>query len=147
MQRIPHDPEYVARLGAAVYAFAYTEWLIFELVQLVDPTIPISDLIAMHARDVAPALRRGLGNRGVVSDIPDRWRALVQARHDIIHAHPATDAVEGQRLYRCLPRRAHFVSNERLTEFVAEVEQLDTDANRLRKALNARAAARTDALT
>jgi len=147
VQRIPHDPEYVARLGAAVYAFAYTEWLLFELVRLADPTIPISDLIALHARDVAPALRRGLGNRGVVSDIPDRWGALVQARHDIIHAHPATDQVGGQRLYRWLPRRAHFVSTKRLTEFVADVERLNRDANRLRKALRVPAAARTDALT
>ena len=135
MQRIPHDPEYVARLGAAVYAFAYTEWLMFELVRLADPTIPMSDLVARHAREVAPALRRGLGHRGIASDIPDRWEAAVRARHDIVHAHPATDAVEGQRLYRWLPGRAHFVSDERLTEFIADVEGLNSDADELRNAL------------
>jgi hypothetical protein len=47
MQRIPHDPEYVARLGASVYAFAYTEWLIFELVRLADPATSI-DLMTMR---------------------------------------------------------------------------------------------------
>lgn len=135
MQRIPHDPEYVARLGAAVYAFAYTEWLIFELVRLADPTISIADLVAMPARNIAPALRTGLRNRGIASDIPDRWETVVRARHDIVHAHPATDVVQGQRLYRWRPGRAHFVSNERLTEFMIEVERLNSDADDLRIAL------------
>jgi hypothetical protein len=135
MQRIPHDPEYVARLGAAVYAYAYTEWLIFEVVRLADPTLSIANLVTMHARDIASALRRGLGKRDIDSDIPDRWEAVVQARHDIVHAHPATDAVEGQRLYRWRPERAHFVSNERLTEFITEVEQLNSDADDLSIAL------------
>lgn len=135
MQRIPHDREYVARLGAAVYAFAYTEWLIFELVQLADQTTRISHLIAMPAREVAPALRRGLGDRGLASDIPDRWEELVQARHDIIHAHPATDEVDRQKLYRWRSGRAHFVSSERLTKFIADVERLNIDADRLRNAL------------
>jgi|ERR1044071_1826334 hypothetical protein len=135
MQRIPHHPEYIARLGAAVYAFAYTEWLMFEVVRLADPTISIAKLVAMHASEIAPALRRGLRKRGIASDIPDRWAGVVQSRHDIVHAHPATDEVEGQRLYRWRPGRAHFVSNERLTEFIVEVEQLNSDANDLRIAL------------
>jgi hypothetical protein len=141
VQRIPHDPEYVARLGAAVYAFAYTEWLIFELVQLANQTTAIGQLTAMPAREVALALRRGLGDRGIASDLPDRWEAVVQARHDIVHAHPATDGVEGQRLYRWLPGRAYFVSNERLTEFIAEVERLNSDADELRNTLRVPAVA------
>lgn len=137
MQRIPHDPQYVARLGAAVYAFAYTESLIFALVSRADPSITPADLVAMRTGEVAGALRRGLRARGIASDIPSRWDAVVQARHDIIHAHPATDRTHGQRLHRWLPGRAEFVSDARLIAFIADVEGLNSDANELREVLRA----------
>ncbi len=138
MIRIPHDPEYVARLGAAVYAFAYTEWLIFELVRRADPRVTRADLVAMRTGEVAPALRRGLAACQIASDIPDRWAAVVRARHDIIHAHPATDQIHAQRLHRWLPGRAEFVSDGGILRFIADIEQLNSDANRLRDTLRDR---------
>jgi hypothetical protein len=136
VHRIPHDPDYIAHLGAAVYAFAYTEWLIFELVRRADGTTTHADLAVMRTGEVARALRRGLIVRGLISDIPDRWEALVQARHDIVHAHPATDGKHGQRLNRWLPGRAAFVSDDRLLAYIADLELLNSDANDLRDQLS-----------
>jgi hypothetical protein len=143
LTRFPHDPEYVARLGAAVYAFAYLEWLLIEILGLIDPSTGIRETTAGSSGRRASRLDRALKAAALPSDVDlgigHRFLALVSERNDIIHAHPATDAQAGQRLYRWAPHKGKvaFVSDATLTAFIQAVEDLTQDANRLREYLKA----------
>jgi hypothetical protein len=142
--RFPHDPEYVARLGAAVYAFAYLEWLLIEILGLLDPSTTMHERTEGTSGRRALRLKEALDSAALPAEVDqgigDRFMALVAQRNDIIHAHPATDPQAAQRLYRWAPDRGQvaFVSDETLTLFILAVEELNEDALRLRKHLRGR---------
>jgi hypothetical protein len=139
--RIPLDPDYTALLGEAVYVFAYAEWLLLEIIRLRDATATHDDLARMMSGEVARRLREALSSvppdreRGIAAQFAE----LVQLRNDMIHAHPATAHDGSQRLYRWAPdkQRFGFVSRGILEQFIADVEDLNSDASALRAYLKA----------
>jgi len=141
LSTIPHDADYVARLGMAVYAFAYTEWLIIYLVTWLEPSRSVRELGQEWSRQIGRALQEALAKADLPAslrdlNLGDRWLEVLESRNDIIHAHPATDKLAGQRLHRTAPGRVHWVSSARLTAFVRDVEQINRDANAIRRHLS-----------
>jgi hypothetical protein len=140
--RFPHDPEYTALLGAAVYAFAYTEWLLMEILRRLEPDDTQASLAVLTSGQVAGRLRSALERVPPEEEreIGKRFASLVERRNDMIHAHPATAADGAQRLNRWAPHKARFwfVSDALLREFIADVEALNSDANALRAFVKSR---------
>lgn len=139
--RIPHDRDYVARLGAAVYAFAYLEWRLLTIIRMLDPAMGHRETEWRTSGQVAHALRAALATADIPQEleqgIGERFAALVEIRNDIIHAHPATHPEQGQRLDTWAPRRRRFgwVDDELLSAFIHDVESVSRDANTLRESL------------
>jgi hypothetical protein len=98
--RLPHDPEYTALLGAAVYAFAYTEWMLMEILRSLEPDATHASLAELTSGQVAAQLRTAIEKlpQEEGREIGKRFAALVERRIDMIHAHPATAADGAQRL-------------------------------------------------
>lgn len=136
--RFPHDGGYTARLGAAVYAFAYVEWLLIEVTRLLEPSHPIESLTGgtsgARAEKLKAALEAASLPAAVDQGIGQRFADLVVQRNDILHSHPATDPDGRQRLYRWSPRRGRvgFISDDTLDALIVAAEALNHDANGLR---------------
>lgn len=103
--RIPHDEEYVAALGRAVYGFAYCEWRVIYLIDRLEPGFvrryidsnpPMtSGVVARRLREALDRYREGAQHdaRKVLKIEKCRlsFDELLEARNSLIHAHPITD--------------------------------------------------------
>jgi hypothetical protein len=142
--RLPHDPEYTALLGAAVYAFAYTEWMLMEILRSLEPDATHASLAELTSGQVAAQLRTAIEKlpQEEGREIGKRFAALVERRNDMIHAHPATAADGAQRLSRWAPHKSRFalLSDAIVREFIADVEALSRDAQAVRVFVKSQAA-------
>jgi hypothetical protein len=123
----------------AVYVFAYTEWRLVYLINALDPSKTVRVLAEQWSKQIATALRVALAAAELPEplralEVGNRWSDLLDVRNDIIHAHPATDRESGQRLHRWAPTqgRVAWVSTERLSAFIRDVEGVSRDANTIR---------------
>jgi hypothetical protein len=108
--RVPFDPQYVARVGAAVYVFAYYEWAIIYLIEQFD-----SGFVKHYCRGKLPMtsgkvrkkfeslLSSATTSYDKISRVEleaccTRFARLVEMRNALIHAHPITDADGSQVL-------------------------------------------------
>jgi hypothetical protein len=107
--RVPVDDEYVALVGKAVYIFAYYEWSIIWIVELIQP-----GFVQEYSRAKRPMTSRDVKNRfqkAIETSSVDDTRvskqelkaclgdfdALIIKRNALIHAHPITD-VDGAQV-------------------------------------------------
>lgn len=140
LTRFPHDPRYVTRLGAAVYAFAYLEWLLVDIIRLLDADITADWISRRTSGQLADKLVALIAKASLPDEahpsIGTRFEELVDERNLIVHAHPAT--VDGQqRLTRWSPQHGRFgaVTDDELDRFIRAAEQLNRDANTTRRHL------------
>lgn len=103
--RIPHEEEYVAALGRAVYGFAYYEWGVVYLIDRLEPGFvrqyieskrPMtSGVVARRLRDAVDGYReRTRHDDPKVLKIEKcllLFDELREKRNRLIHAHPITD--------------------------------------------------------
>jgi hypothetical protein len=101
--RVPFDPHYVARVGAAVYVFAYYEWVVIYLIEQFEP-----GFVARYCRGGGRPMTSGAVCGKLESLLSDqatsytmvsrveleaccaRFSSLVEKRNALIHAHPIT---------------------------------------------------------
>ena len=132
----PVDDGYVALVGQAVYAFTYLEWQIVSIGQKIAPGF-VRDTAKKTAGKIAEMLDDDLATfsgdvslKANLQTILERFKAAVDRRNDLLHAHPAT--LNGQqRLHRWTPTRVFNWEPEEIVAFVHEIEALSGDANRL----------------
>ena len=105
--RIPADPDYLAALGRAAYNFAYLEWVvIWTIVKLSADGfggVPkraasrrICGALVRAISDTSPPLDSVLRLRLVRFE--ERFRAAIDMRNRLIHAHPYTATDGSQQL-------------------------------------------------
>jgi hypothetical protein len=115
--RVPYDPTYTAKVGAAIYVFAYYEWAVIYLIEQYQP-----GFVARYSRgkpmtsgQVLGALREVLEDAATPYDKVSReqlegccktFSALIDLRNALIHAHPIT-APDGSQIlnYQSAPSR------------------------------------------
>lgn len=123
---MPED-EYLRRLGRAVYAVAYLEWLVFEVIRLLNPAIGLADLAKLPGGQIVKHLRKAAANcidpetKAELSQLCHEFGLLYRDRNDIVHARPATTGTGEQRLYRWAPgaeKQAGFIDDARLDVLV-----------------------------
>jgi hypothetical protein len=139
--RVPFDPGYTARLGVAVYLFAYYEWTIIYIIQYLETGVEPS-FVAQYCRgsmmsgQVAAKLEAVIGNektefKGATMDelaaISKEFGGLIDRRNALIHAHPVTDR-EGNQTLNYQGKTTKKISDmhwpeEEVTRFI-----VDTDA-------------------
>ena len=107
--RVPVDDSYAALVGKAVYVFAYYEWLIIWIIELVQPGFvgqysrgnpmtsgqvrkALQDVIDNSATSFAKVTKRELESCCAA------FEKLITKRNALIHAHPCTDADGSQIL-------------------------------------------------
>ena len=116
--RVPFDPEYVILLGKAVYLFAYYEWIVIYIIEVLAP-----GFVATYSRGkplpsgtVGKKFRRAIVNsRGLPPDdlkaldaCATEFENLVDRRNALVHAHPITDTDGSQILhYQTCPSRPY----------------------------------------
>ena len=112
--RVPFDPDYIRLVGTAVYVFAYYEWTIIYIIELLSPGF-VSEysrqkkMTSGHVEKRLEALSKAPGAREVDADALVRcstdFSSLVPRRNALIHAHPITDAPTGAQLlnFQSLP--------------------------------------------
>lgn len=81
--RLPHDPEYTALLGTAVYAFAYMEWRVLEILRRLDPASGHEVAAKLTSGLVASRLRSALSSIPPAEErnIAERFAQLVERHH------------------------------------------------------------------
>lgn len=130
----PED-SYLTNLGRTLYANNYLEWLIIEVVGLLDPSATVTDLAAMEGGRIAQSFRRAMTavsglDAGLLASLHDLSRDYdlhVSRRNGIAHARPATAPDGKQRLYRWDVKRGvspHFVKGQDLIDFAANALDL-----------------------
>jgi hypothetical protein len=139
--RFAHDPAYVARLGAALYAYLSVEWVIIELLGGLRSDRDASWAAGQTSGTIARSFANAIAENDPRS-LGRAWINLTTIRDDIVHARPATDSEGRQRLYRWAPSRhaqARIISDEVLDDFVGGLETASDDAEfyRRRKAESA----------
>ena len=108
--RVPFDSDYVALLGTAVYLFAYYEWIIIYIIEMLDPGFvgtysrgkPLtSGCVARRFRDaiLAASGTRPPDVREALDACAVEFKGLIDRRNALIHAHPITDTDSSQILH------------------------------------------------
>jgi len=109
--RIPVDDEYAARIGKAVYVFAYYEWTI---IYLTDHLKPSEKFVRKYSRGkenhtsrkVLKAFRKAHEKpevalskdvRKMLKECAEDFDDLIDSRNALVHAHPITD-VSGEQI-------------------------------------------------
>lgn len=106
--RVPYDQQYAARLGAAVYVFAWYEWAVIHLIEQFE-----TGFLAQYCRGKpmtsgnvkgkldalldSPTTSYEIVSRLELEDCCRRFERLIQKRNALIHAHPMTD-VDGSQV-------------------------------------------------
>jgi hypothetical protein len=133
--RFAHDAAYVARLGAALYAYQSVEWIIIELLGGLRGDRDVHWAAGQTSGTIAKAFRDAV-DKSDPHDIGRRWIQLTSVRDDIVHSRPATDPNGRQRLYRWAPSRrapARFISDDVLDDFIRDLEAVSGDAESYRR--------------
>jgi hypothetical protein len=100
--RVPFDPGYTARLGTAIYLFAYYEWTIIYIIDYLQPGFvstysrgkPItSGKVAERLESVINDQQTSFQfvSKDELTAVHASFTALVEQRNALIHAHPSTD--------------------------------------------------------
>jgi hypothetical protein len=134
--RTPFDPSYTARLGTAVYLFAYYEWTIIYIIEYLNP-----GFVSTYSRgkpimsgDVAKKLQSVIDSRTDFTRVSKdelnavcvEFGALIHQRNALIHAHPITDTNGDQILnYQGSSKKA--ISDMRWPEDELERFTVDVD--------------------
>ena len=108
--RVPFDPDYVELLGKAVYLFAYYEWIIIYLIEVLAP-----GFLQTYSRGKQPLPSGEVGKRftsaigssrvmapdhlNELHDCATEFQKLVDRRNALVHAHPITDTDGNQILH------------------------------------------------
>ncbi len=107
--RVPVDDQYAALVGKAVYVFAYYEWTIICIIELLDNGFlgeycrvktMTSGAVRDHLRDVIgnPATSFTKVTQEELTDCLEKFSDLIIRRNALIHAHPSTDSGGAQIL-------------------------------------------------
>ncbi len=107
--RVPHDPDYVALVGTAVYVFAYYEWALIYLVEQYKPGFVhrYSRGKPLTSGQVMEELQKILADsqtsyakvgRAQLEECVEEFARLINRRNALIHAHPITDSDGSQIL-------------------------------------------------
>ena len=107
--RVPVDDDYVALVGKAVYIFAYYEWSIIWIVELMQPGF-VKEYSRAERPMMSGAVKARLKAAIETSSVDDtrvskreleaclaEFDALIIKRNALIHAHPITD-VDGAQV-------------------------------------------------
>jgi hypothetical protein len=115
--RVPVDDSYAALVGKAVYVFAYYEWSIIWIIELLDPGFVdrYSRGNPMTSWEVRKALQAVIDNPATcftkvtkqqLENCRSEFEKLIVKRNALIHAHPYTDADGSQiLLYQTKPTK------------------------------------------
>jgi len=115
--RVPVDDQYAALVGKAVYVFAYYEWTIIWVIELLENGFvsmycrgnPMtSGEVAKHFRKVIdnPATSFAKVSKKELNNCLDQFSDLIIQRNALIHAHPSTDSDGSQILaYQTKPSK------------------------------------------
>lgn len=74
---VPHDPQYTALVGTAVYVFAYYEWAIIYLIQQYKP-----EFVARYCRE-APMTSGGV-KKALEAILSDPQTTYIRAQRPIL---------------------------------------------------------------
>lgn len=115
--RVPVDDQYAALVGKAVYVFAYFEWTIMWVIELLENGFiseycrgnPMaSGKVAKYFREVIdnPATSFAKVSKQELNDCLNRFSDLIVQRNALIHAHPCTNSDGAQILaYQTKPSK------------------------------------------
>lgn len=109
--RIPVDDSYVALVGKAVYVFSYYEWTIIYLIQHLRPSEQYVQLycrgdVSHTSGKVLQKFRNAHENpehrlprylKNGLKQCAEEFKALIDERNALVHAHPTTD-VNGEQI-------------------------------------------------
>jgi len=103
--RVPVEPEYVAAVGLATYAFARLEWDAIWCFEKIDPQAMVrlsGETAGTIARQFVAEVKKMVASpdQRLLLAAAEDFRKLVQTRNGIMHGKPATDTDGGQRLFR-----------------------------------------------
>ena len=116
--RVPHDPNYTALVGKAVYFFAYYEWAMIYLIEQFKPGFVRryargKPMTSGKVRDALQAVLADLATTYAAVSMTDlqacldEFTKLIKRRNALIHAHPITDHDGAQVLnYQASPDSA-----------------------------------------
>ena len=107
--RVPVDDSYAALVGKAIYVFAYYEWMIICVIELLQSGFvhKYSRGSSMTSGDVRQELQRTINSplvsfhkvtQAEMQVCCDEFKKLVVKRNALVHAHPATDSDGSQLL-------------------------------------------------
>jgi hypothetical protein len=141
----PED-DYLARIGRALYANNYLEWLIIEVIGLLGSTKSTASLASMQGGNLLRALQQSIGLSSIpdaalrqrLEDLARDYDLLIDERNDIAHARPATTPDDLPRLYRWAPKRTDntaFISEVQLEGFVERALDLNRRFDEARQTL------------
>ncbi len=107
--RVPVDDSYAALVGMAVYVFAYYEWTIIWIIELLQ-----SGFVHKYSREssftsgaVRLELEKTINNPAIdfskvskqeLQSFCDQFDRLIVRRNALIHAHPSTDS-DGSQIF------------------------------------------------
>jgi hypothetical protein len=134
--RFAHDPGYVAKLGAALYAFQSVEWVMIEILGKLRTDRGARWSAGRTSGQIARALRDALLMARDPQSLGEKWIQLTETRDDIVHARPATDPDGRQRLFRWAPTRqavARFITDDDLDGFIQKLESMSGLAETYRR--------------
>jgi hypothetical protein len=136
--RVPFDPGYTARLGTAVYLFAYYEWTVIYIINCLEP-----GFVATYSRG-KPIMSGGVAaklqelidssdtdftrvSKEELQAVQTEFKALVEQRNALIHAHPGTDT-NGDQILNYQGRTSKAISDmkwpeEELARFTVDVDE------------------------
>lgn len=135
----PED-SYLTKLGKAIYAMNYLEWIIIEVILLLKSSKSIDQLAGMDGGQLNNELHKVIsGNidyKERAMPLAEQHLEIIRKRNDIAHARPATTLKNRQQLYRWAPTkttRAQFITEEELEAFTISAEELDRKFDHLRQ--------------
>lgn len=107
--RVPVDDQYVALVGKAVYVFAYYEWAMIWIIELMENGFvgKYSRVEKLKSKDVGNKLQKIIQkpttnfskvSKQALQDCCDKFKKLIIKRNALIHAHPCTDSDGSQIL-------------------------------------------------
>lgn len=139
---LPPEP-YVVDIGAFVFAFAYLEGSVVDLIERLDP----GKAIGPEMFDAGPTASRyksmlsgaidaasdriGAATEAELRQLVEGFDVLIRARNDVLHARPMTAPDGTQRLYRWGMGRAIEITAEGLRAAAVQFAEAAVANNRV----------------
>ena len=123
---VPFDRNYVNLLGKAVYLFAYYEWVVICIIEVLEPgfvrtysrgtrPLPSGEVTKRFRIAIRNSAELPPGDLKALDACATEFDGLVKRRNALVHAHPITDT-DGSQIFHYQASPSHPITDMKWDE-------------------------------